>query len=242
MLVKTRQMSSYSVPKLRLRIASLLVHGQVARTTAHSKALLPFSFSFQEHNIALQQKAVSGERNERFTYKPAEEYQRQGLRNISSSWRMTSVNSSYTVPDLSLAVSRTKASTDATLIDVAAFRSKNRLPVLTYYEANTCGAILRSSQPMVGVRQKRSRFDEQFIKDAGATFILDLRPKKNAVGNMAMGKGFENAANYTGVKLLFMDIENIHVIRNSLNQIHAICYGSKTGKDSLQYESTWLSA
>ena len=55
-------------------------------------------------------------------------------------------------------------------------------------------------------------------------------------------KGFENAANYTGVKLLFMDIENIHVIRNSLNQIHAICYGSKTGKDSLQYESTWLSA
>ena len=42
---------------------------------------------------------------------------------------------------------------------------------------------------MVGVRQKRSRFDEQFMKDAGATFILDLRPKKNAVGNMAMGKG-----------------------------------------------------
>ena len=71
---------------------------------------------------------------------------------------------------------------------------------------------------MVGVRQKRSREDERFIDIAGASVIMDLRPKKNAVGNMAMGKGFENIANYTNTKLLFMDIENIHVIRNSLNQ------------------------
>ena len=48
--------------------------------------------------------------------------------------------------------------------------------------------------------------------------IVDARPQKNAVGNMAKGMGFENADNY-GVPLEFLGIENIHTMRKSWEKL-----------------------
>ncbi len=52
--------------------------------------------------------------------------------------------------------------------------------------------------------------------------IADARPRLNANANALQGKGFENIGNFGGgnnATLLFMDIENIHVMRNSINRL-----------------------
>lgn len=41
----------------------------------------------------------------------------------------------------------------------------------------------------------------------------------NAMANRAAGKGYENEDHYTNIKLQFIGIENIHVMRNSQQKI-----------------------
>lgn len=41
----------------------------------------------------------------------------------------------------------------------------------------------------------------------------------NAMANRAAGKGYENEDHYTNIKLHFIGIENIHVMRNSQQKI-----------------------
>jgi myotubularin-related protein 1/2 len=43
-------------------------------------------------------------------------------------------------------------------------------------------------------------------------YIIDARPKLNAVANMARGGGYEDDS-YQNCELVFMDIANIHVVR-----------------------------
>lgn len=41
----------------------------------------------------------------------------------------------------------------------------------------------------------------------------------NALANRAAGKGYENEDNYANIRFRFMSIENIHVMRNSLQKL-----------------------
>lgn len=41
----------------------------------------------------------------------------------------------------------------------------------------------------------------------------------NAMANRAAGKGYENEDHYANIKLQFIGIENIHVMRNSQQKI-----------------------
>lgn len=43
--------------------------------------------------------------------------------------------------------------------------------------------------------------------------------KLNAMANRAAGKGYENEDHYTNIKLQFIGIENIHVMRNSQQKL-----------------------
>ena len=73
--------------------------------------------------------------------------------------------------------------TDKELELIGEFRSKNRIPVLSWikYENETYGgAILRSSQPLCGMSGKRNFFDENYLKNISETnfenkllYILD---------------------------------------------------------------------
>ena len=47
--------------------------------------------------------------------------------------------------------------------------------------------------------------------------ILDARGKVAATLNMAMGKGTEDINCYQNAELIFCNIDNIHVMRNSAN-------------------------
>lgn len=45
-------------------------------------------------------------------------------------------------------------------------------------------------------------------------FIMDARPKINAVANQAKGGGYEDIEHYQNTELVFLDIANIHVMRD----------------------------
>ena len=49
--------------------------------------------------------------------------------------------------------------------------------------------------------------------------IYDARPKIAAVGNQFQGKGFENIEHYKNCTLEFLNIENIHKVRDSMKVI-----------------------
>lgn len=50
-------------------------------------------------------------------------------------------------------------------------------------------------------------------------FIFDARPMVNAMANRATGGGSEIVKAYKGAKYKYLDIANIHVMRNSLSQV-----------------------
>lgn len=120
---------------------------------------------------------------------------------------------------------------DDELRQVAEFRTKHRLPVvawLKYDNRKNSVALLRSSQPTVGLTQKRSDKDEAYlhtlykintINSLDKLFIMDARPLANAMANRATGGGYESEDNYKECEICFLNIQNIHVMRESLRKI-----------------------
>uniref|UniRef100_A0A1B0C790 Uncharacterized protein n=1 Tax=Glossina palpalis gambiensis TaxID=67801 RepID=A0A1B0C790_9MUSC len=54
-------------------------------------------------------------------------------------------------------------------------------------------------------------------------YVVDTRPRINALANRATGKGYENEAFYENIKFHFLGIENIHVQRTSLQKLVEAC-------------------
>ena len=90
------------------------------------------------------------------------------------------------------------AISDEEVLAVSRFRSRGRLPVVTWrwhlepvtpIAVRRAPALLRCSQPLVGLGRARCEEDEAMLLSAGVTVIFDARPFKNAVANLAVGKG-----------------------------------------------------
>nr|KAF6436018.1 myotubularin 1 [Rousettus aegyptiacus] len=174
-------------------------------------------------------------------YNPFEEYRRQGLPNHH--WRITFINKCYelcdTYPPLLVVPFR---ATDEDLKRVATFRSRNRIPVLSWIHPENKTVIVRCSQPLVGMSGKRNKDDEKYLdviretnKQISKLTIYDARPNVNAVANKATGGGYESDDAYHNTELLFLDIHNIHVMRESLKKVKDIVYPNVE-------ESHWLSS
>ena len=56
------------------------------------------------------------------------------------------------------------AASDNDLREVAKFRSRNRLPVLSWMHPDSLATISRSAQPLVGMANNRSESDEKYIQ------------------------------------------------------------------------------
>lgn len=142
-------------------------------------------------------------------------------------WKISKINDSYALCDSYPAVLAVPtAATDEDLQSSAAFRSRGRLPVLAWIHPESQATITRCAQPLVGVGGKRSREDERYIQlimDANAQshklFIMDARPMANAIANKARGGGYESEDAYQNAELVFLDIHNIHVMRESLRKL-----------------------
>lgn len=163
-------------------------------------------------------------------YDAVAELKRQGVPN--DSWRLVKVNENYELCDTYPAVFAVpKTASDEDLRHVAAFRTRNRLPVLSWIHPDSQATITRSSQPTVGVSGRRSKDDEKYVQlimDANAQshklYIMDARPQVNAVANKAKGGGYESEDAYQNAELVFCDIHNIHVMRESLRKLKEICF------------------
>ncbi|XP_011313448.1 myotubularin-related protein 6 isoform X1 [Fopius arisanus] len=151
------------------------------------------------------------------------EYQRQGLPN--SEWALSYLNSNYELCDTyPRYIYVPSTCTNSILSGSAKFRSKGRLPVLTYLHSNKA-AICRCSQPLSGLNA-RCPEDEQMLYHILCTnptskfmYVVDSRPRINAMANRAAGKGYENENFYDNIKFRFFGIENIHVMRTSLAKL-----------------------
>ncbi|ETS76016.1 hypothetical protein PFICI_12960 [Pestalotiopsis fici W106-1] len=226
-------------------------------------------------------------------YDPKTEFRRQGISSKSQDrgWRISTINKDYafspTYPGLLVVPTQIS---DNVLKHAGPYRSRQRIPVLTYlHSLNNC-SITRSSQPCVGIRGNRSPQDERIvsasfsasatvefngldisntgtaepspsssqvdIRDPGldseslataqledellaagdpnydpktgkrlifgaqqSNLIVDARPTINAVVMQAMGKGSENMDHYNFAKKAYLNIDNIHVMRESLNTV-----------------------
>ncbi|KAI0636505.1 phosphatases II [Trametes polyzona] len=173
-------------------------------------------------------------------YSPREEFMRMGVGTRSKAWRFTDINKDYSLSPTYPArlVVPTRIS-DTTIQYAAKFRSKCRLPVLTYLHWANYGSITRSSQPMVGLTNNRSIQDEKLIEAIfqthhnpesrvgagpvyGATatnLIIDARPTTNAMANTAKGAGTENMDHYKDAKKAYLGIDHIHTMRESLARV-----------------------
>ncbi|KAH8653362.1 protein-tyrosine phosphatase-like protein [Xylariales sp. PMI_506] len=227
-------------------------------------------------------------------YDPRAEFRRQGIstKSVDRGWRISNINKDYTFSPTypGMLVVPSKIS-DNVIKHAGPYRSRQRIPVLTYlHSINNC-SITRSSQPCVGLRGHRSVQDEKIVSasfsasatvefngldvpsaetaepspassqvdirgDAGVdseslettqledeliaggaanydtktgkrlvygaqqnNLIVDARPTLNAVVMQAMGKGSENMEYYNFAKKAYLNIDNIHVMRDSLSTV-----------------------
>nr|XP_020450589.1 myotubularin-related protein 2-like isoform X2 [Monopterus albus] len=163
-------------------------------------------------------------------YDPTAEYRRQGLPN--ESWTISKINSTYELCDTypSILVIPTNI-TDEEVKRVAVFRAKNRFPVLSWIHPESQATIVRCSQPLVGPSECRCKEDErllQIIMDANAQShkltVFDARQGSVAVTNKAKDGGYESETFYPNVELNFLEIPNIHVMRESLRKMKDVVY------------------
>ena len=142
-------------------------------------------------------------------YNPEKEFQRQGITNLTYEYdqnklfRKTSLNENYqlcsTYPTYLITVG---SITDNNLKESSLFRTKQRLPVLSYFYYNSRGTIWRSSQPKVGISGNRNIFDEELINkiieigNSKKLYIYDCRPYLAAMANKLKGAGYENIETY----------------------------------------------
>lgn len=232
-------------------------------------------------------------------YDPMREWRRQGVGDGSkkSNWRISTINKDYQFsPSYPALLPVPAGISDNTLNYAGKYRSRARIPALSYlHPVNNC-SITRCSQPMLGVRQNRSIQDEKLMaaifattrnerplsgiaspaserEDSGSSkdttlanmagdlqqtdtealedamiaklqnegdgedvddddskrptvygaqqknMIVDARPTINAFAMQAAGMGSENMDNYKFATKVYLGIDNIHVMRDSLNKV-----------------------
>lgn len=222
-------------------------------------------------------------------YDARAEFRRQGISEKlpDLGWRITNINKDYTFsPTYPAVLAVPSKISDNTLKYAASFRSRARIPTLTYiHPVNNC-TITRSSQPFVGLTGKRSvqderlvgacfsasmdswdnpsigntgpspcssqvdlspdgpdelsvseteRMEDELIAGSNAYYdekgkrliygaqqhnlIVDARPIINSYAMQAIGKGSENMEYYRFAKKVFLNIDNIHVMRDSLDKV-----------------------
>uniref|UniRef100_A0A3B3WC87 Phosphatidylinositol-3,5-bisphosphate 3-phosphatase MTMR2 n=1 Tax=Poecilia mexicana TaxID=48701 RepID=A0A3B3WC87_9TELE len=228
----SRADSSYGVVCKDMRILRFS-HKQVDDTLKKSIFEVLMKFAFPVSNglqiFAFEYGQVFPENGWK-VYDPISEYKRQGIPN--ESWRITKVNDHFELCDTYPSTLVVPVNIpDEELKRVAAFRAKGRIPVLSWIHPESQATVTRCSQPTVGVNGKRSKEDEKYLQaimDANAQshklFIFDARPSVNAAANKMKGGGYESEDAYQNAELVFLDIHNIHVMRESLRKLKDLVY------------------
>ncbi|GMI08615.1 hypothetical protein TrVE_jg11336 [Triparma verrucosa] len=204
----------------------------LAFTSEGPKDTFAFSHALQAKN---PKKKLDGLVNGWDLFQPMKEFERLGLVNSPHArfYRIWSDNFSLsdTYP-LHFCVPSGMSESDIML--AAKFRSKCRMPAVSWRNKKNGAVLVRSAQPMVGLKSSRNASDEKLLnlyrvrgdphnplelEDPSTLYILDARKILAATGNQVQGKGTEIIANYAHAELVYCNIENIHVMRDSVNAV-----------------------
>ncbi|CAI5745603.1 unnamed protein product [Peronospora destructor] len=116
------------------------------------------------------------------------------------------------------------------LLDAMNFRSLGRIPCLTWLNGVNGATLCRSSQPKVGMSKATSSADESLVAGIASSNplreqlqIIDCRPMSSALANRAKGYGVESSVNYKNCTVSFMEIPNIHSMRESMRKLRNLC-------------------
>ena len=129
--------------------------------------------------------------------------------------------------------------------EVAAFRSRGRLPVLSWCAPHgQLPCVLRCSQPRTGLARNTCKADERLAAMLRELVIVDARPRAAAVANSARGGGSEVRRGYRHAEVRFVGCANIHSIRKDASSLRAICVESGVGQVSMvswaKHTAQWL--
>ncbi|TMW68529.1 hypothetical protein Poli38472_005997 [Pythium oligandrum] len=183
-------------------------------------------------------------------YDPKAEFERRGVFE-NGKWRVSYMNEGFreieTYPELLVVPSSVP---DGILADATAFRSLGRIPCMCWLNKANGATLSRSSQPKVGVSKATSPADEHLVAAiasssllSDALHIIDCRPMSNALANRAKGYGVESSDNYKNCTISFMNIPNIHTMRDSMKRLRTLCLS--TSNDNMQWlgsveDTKWL--
>ena len=174
-----------------------------------------------------------------------EEYEKI-IKRSNGKWRFTEGNSDYNLcPTYSQVLLVPESISDTVLHHASRFRVQNRLPLLSNIYNGF--SLMRSGQPLVGLTQKRCIQDEKLIeaikanctctnapKPISKLLIVDARPSTAAFANILIGAGVERLECYEGSERVYLNLENIHSIREShdrlSNQIKILSQATKCGR------------
>ena len=184
-----------------------------------------------------------------------EEYENILKRIGCGKWRFSEANFNYNLcPSYSRIQLIPESISDTVLLHASRFRVQNRFPLLAnIYKGK---ALIRSGQPLVGLTQRRCVQDEKLIEAIknncgdgnGKLLIVDARPSTSAFANTLIGAGIERLECYEGSERIYLNLENIHTIREShdrlCHQIKIISASNSESPRSLWIEveegSAWL--
>jgi len=79
--------------------------------------------------------------------------------------------------------------------------------------------------------------EEEYMK----FYIFDCRGKVAATFNMAAGRGTEDVSQYRNTELLFCNLDNIHVMRNSAMSFAEALSGDSSSSSSIQQVDSGVS-
>ncbi|OAF72215.1 Phosphatidylinositol-3-phosphate phosphatase [Intoshia linei] len=196
--------------------------------------------------IKIQQMTFATKTSELFAFKSKEKFKSNGWKIYDSKkeykrmnlpnelWKLSDVNLNYefceTYPNIICIPNDENTSITYDLHAVGEFRSKKRIPVLSWLHQDNKATLCRGSQPLIGVNRSSTN-DENYLLciventlHAAKLLLVDARPIANAVANKFVGGGVENARAYDNVKVIFQNIHNIHVMRDSVKKIKDIIF------------------
>ncbi|KAL3312544.1 Myotubularin- protein 6 [Cichlidogyrus casuarinus] len=177
------------------------------------------------------------------------QFSQMGIPN--NKWTLSDINFNYQIcesyPQL---VCVPNSASSITLVGSSKFRSKGRLPVLTYLHPTNHSSLCRSSQPLSGFNNKCTEdilmldlIRRNNTSSDHLLHIVDARPHINAFTNKVKGKGFEDPTNYPNICLKFFDIDHIHVMRNSYEKLIKCLQNTSLNPDDLAVsidKTAWL--
>lgn len=181
-------------------------------------------------------------------------------------FRITHVNSKYKMsPTYPSSFVVPASVSDGELRKISYFRARGRVPAVTYRHHNDA-VVARCAQPLVGLRRKRCASDEAYMlalrrECKGKLLFVDCRNQTSAYGNIALGGGFEvygfvvctenwltsplmrssvlaySLDYYKDTNIMFMGIENIHSMRDSIRKLFDLIKNEVRGNE----RPNWLS-